>query len=141
MNSKASAQWTGSLREGTGNVSTDSGALARVPYTFATRFAGQKGLNPEELLGAAHSACFSMAISAELGRAGITPKSVRTQATVTLDKDGEGLSITESHLDVIVEAPGADRAKVEAATEAAKAGCPLSKVIRAKVTMNAQYEV
>src|SRR4051795_5715481 len=102
MNQKATAQWAGSLREGGGNVSTDSGALSKVPYTFATRFGGQKGLNPEELLGAAHSACFSMAVTAELGRAGITPKAVRTQATVTLDKDGEGFAITESHLDVVV---------------------------------------
>src|SRR4051812_31634690 len=107
MNSKASAQWDGSLKDGSGNISTDSGALSKVAYSFGTRFGGQKGLNPEELLGAAHAACFSMAVSAELGKAGITPKAVRTQATVTLDKDGEGFSVTESHLDVAVEAPGA----------------------------------
>lgn len=141
MESKASAQWTGSLKEGNGEVSTASGALAQAGYRFSARFEGAKGLNPEELLGAAHAACFSMAVSAELGKAGITPKAVKTNATVTLDKDGPGFAVTKSHLDVVVEAPGSDKKKVEAATEAAKAGCPLSKVIKAQITMNARYEV
>jgi lipoyl-dependent peroxiredoxin len=141
MESKASAQWTGSLKEGNGEVSTASGALAQAGYRFPARFEGAKGLNPEELLGAAHAACFSMAVSAELGKAGITPKAVKTNATVTLDKDGSGFAVTKSHLDVVVEAPGADKKKVEAATEAAKAGCPLSKVIKAQISMSARYEV
>lgn len=141
MESKASAQWAGGLKDGTGEVSTASGVLASAAYRFATRFEGAKGLNPEELLGAAHAACFSMAVSAQLGDAGITPKSVKTQCTVTLSKVGEGFEITESHLDTVVSAPGADQAKVEKAVEAAKAGCPLSKVIKAKVTMSAKYEV
>ena len=141
MESKASAQWTGSLKEGNGEVSTASGALSSAGYRFPARFEGAKGLNPEELLGAAHAACFSMAVSAELGKAGITPKAIKTNATVTLDKDGPGFAVTKSHLDVVVEAPGADKKKVEAATEAAKTGCPMSKVIKAQITMNARYEV
>lgn len=143
MDSRASAQWTGSLKEGGGEVSTASGALTSAGYRFPARFEGAKGLNPEELLGAAHAACFSMAVSAELGKVGITVKAVKTNATVTLAKDGEGFAVKKSHLDVVVEAPGADQQKVQAATEAAKAGCPLSKVLKgsAEVTMNAKYEV
>ena len=141
MESKASAQWTGSLKEGNGEVSTGSGALSAAGYRYPARFEGAKGLNPEELIGAAHASCFSMAVSAELGRAGITPKSVKTQATVTLEKGAQGFDITKSHLDVVVTAPGADEAKVKAATEAAKAGCPVSKVLKAAVSMSARYEV
>lgn len=122
-------------------MSTASGALSSAGYRYPARFEGAKGLNPEELLGAAHAACFSMAVSAELGKAGITPKVIKTNATVTLGKDGEGFAVKKSHLDVVVEAPGADRKKVEAATEAAKVGCPLSKVIKAEITMSAKYEV
>ena len=141
MQSKASAMWTGNLKEGSGEVSTGSGALTSAGYRFPARFEGAKGLNPEELLGAAHAACFSMAVSAELGKIGITPKAIKTNATVTLDKDGPGFAVTKSHLDVVIEAPGADQKKVEAATEAAKTGCPLSKVIKAQISMTARYEV
>lgn len=141
IDSKASVEWTGGLKDGAGKVSTASGVLNGAAYGFGSRFGGEKGLNPEELLGAAHAACFSMAVSAELGKAGITPKSIKTNATVTLDKEGEGFAVKKSHLDVVVSAPGADQAKVQAATEAAKAGCPLSKVIKAEVSMTAKYEV
>jgi osmotically inducible protein OsmC len=141
MDSKASAKWTGSFKEGSGEVSTASGALTGASYRYAARFEGAAGLNPEELLGAAHAACFSMAVSAELGRLGITAKSIKTAATVTLSKSDPGFAVTRSHLDVLVEAPGAERAMVEAATEAAKKGCPLSKVLKAEVTMSARYEV
>ena len=141
MDSKASAQWTGSLKEGNGEVSTASGALTSAGYRYPARFEGAKGLNPEELLGAAHASCFSMAVSAELGKAGITPKAIKTNATVTLEKDGPGFAVQKSHLDVLVEAPGADKKKVQAATEAAKVGCPMSKVIKAEITMSARYEV
>lgn len=141
MESKASAKWTGSLKEGNGEVSTASGALTSAGYRFPARFEGAKGLNPEELLGAAHASCFSMAVSAELGKAGITAKAIKTNATVTLDKDGPGFAVTKSHLDVVIEAPGADKKKVEAATEAAKSGCPMSKVIKAEISMSARYEV
>jgi len=140
MESKASAQWAGSLKEGNGEVSTASGALSSAGYRYPARFEGAKGLNPEELIGAAHASCFSMAVSAELGRAGITPKSVKTQATVTLEKGEKGFDITRSHLEVVVSAPGADQEKVKAATEAAKAGCPVSKVLKAQISMSARYE-
>src|SRR4051794_29260152 len=100
MQNKANAQWEGSLREGKGQISTASGVLSKAPYTFATRFGGERGLNPEELIGAAHSACFSMAVSAVLAEMGITPKKVETQATITLEKDGPGFKVASSVLDV-----------------------------------------
>ena len=140
MQNKASAQWEGTLKEGRGQISTASGALTNAPYTFATRFGGQRGLNPEELIGAAHSACFSMAVSGALTEAGITAKKISTQATVTLEKTGPGFEIIASHLDVIIEAPGADRRKIEQAAETAKANCPVSKVLKAKVTMTAMVQ-
>jgi lipoyl-dependent peroxiredoxin len=142
MNSTASARWQGGFKDGKGEVSTGSGTLQAASYAVPARFEGQKGLNPEELLGAAHASCFSMAVSAELGKAGITPRSIETKATVSLEKAEVGFEVKRSHLEVVVQAPGADRAKVEAATEAAKTGCPLSKALRAiEVTMSARYEV
>ena len=143
MDRKATAQWEGGLRDGKGSLNTDSGVLSSTPYSFATRFENQKGTNPEELVAAAHSGCFSMAVSAELGGAGITARRIRTQATVTLEKDknGPGFSVTKSHLDVVIEAPGADKAKVQKAAEGAKANCPISKLLKAEVTMSARYEV
>jgi osmotically inducible protein OsmC len=143
MDRKATAQWEGGLKDGKGQLSSESGALSAAPYSFATRFENQKGTNPEELVAAAHSGCFSMAVSAELGGVGITPRRIRTQATVTIEKDknGAGFTVTRSHLEVTVEAPGADKAKLEKATETAKANCPISKLLKTNITMSARYEV
>jgi osmotically inducible protein OsmC len=141
MQSKASAVWQGGLKDGKGEVSAASGVLTNTPYTFATRFEGQKGTNPEELIAAAHAACFAMALSAQLGEAGITPKRIDASATVTLEKTEGGFAVTTSALAVTVQAPGADRAKVETAANNAKAGCPISKLLNAKITMEANYQV
>jgi osmotically inducible protein OsmC len=137
---KASAEWKGGLKDGKGTVSTESGVLANSPYSFSTRFENAKGTNPEELVAAAHAGCFSMALSAELGKAGITPESIRTTAAVTLEKVGDGFSVTSSDLDVTVRIPGGDRAAFQKAADAAKAGCPISKLLNAKITMNAKLE-
>ena len=141
MKRKGSAAWTGDLRNGKGTVSTESGALDQRPYGFNTRFGDEKGTNPEELIGAAHASCFSMALSNELAKAGVEGPSIATTATVEIKQGDGGFSITASHLDVTVTAKGADRSKVEAATETAKANCPVSKVLRCEVTMTANYEV
>src|SRR5271154_7061552 len=136
MESKASAVWTGSLKEGKGIFSTGGGTIKDVAYTFASRFEGAKGASPEELIAAAHSACFSMALSAELGKAQITPQSVETSAVVVLDKQGQGFGIIESRLTTTVTAPGADKAKIEAAAAGAKENCPISKVLNAKISLS-----
>ncbi len=135
---KGSAEWRGSLREGKGTVSTESGMLTNAPYSFGTRFENGKGTNPEELIAAAHAGCFSMALSAQLGGAGITPESVRTTAAVTLEKVEGGFAVTSSHLDVTAKIPGVDRAAFEKAANEAKAGCPISKLLNAKITMDAK---
>ncbi|HYR69226.1 MAG TPA: OsmC family protein [Candidatus Dormibacteraeota bacterium] len=135
---KGSAEWRGSLKEGKGTVSTESGVLANAPYSFGTRFENGKGTNPEELIAAAHAGCFSMALSAQLGAAGLTPESVRTTAAVTLEKVEGGFAVTSSHLDVAAKIPGADRAAFEKAANEAKAGCPISKLLNAKITMDAK---
>jgi osmotically inducible protein OsmC len=137
---KASAEWNGGLKDGKGTVSTESGVLTNSPYSFGTRFENAKGTNPEELIAAAHAGCFSMALSAELGKAGITPESIRTTAAVTLEKVGEGFSVTSSQLEVVGRIPGGDRAAFQKAADAAKAGCPISKLLNAKITMNAKFE-
>ena len=137
---KASAEWQGSLKEGRGTISGESGAISNLPYSFQTRFENEKGTNPEELIGAAHSGCFSMALSAELGKAGMTPESIRTTAAVTLDKVEAGFAVTAVHLDVVAKIPGADKAAFEKAANDAKAGCPISKLLNAKITMNARLE-
>jgi len=141
MQSKASAVWQGGLKDGKGEVSVASGVLTNAPYTFATRFEGKKGTNPEEMIAAAHSACFAMALSAQLGEAGITPKRIDASATVTLEKTDGGFAVTSSALTVTVQAPGADRAKVETAANNAKAGCPISKLLNAKITLEANYQL
>ena len=141
MQSKASAVWQGGLKDGRGEVSAASGVLTNIPYTFATRFEGQKGTNPEELIAAAHAACFAMALSAQLGEAGITPKRIDASATVTLEKTEGGFAVTSSALAVTVQAPGADRGKVETAANNAKAGCPISKLLNAKITLEANYQL
>ena len=140
MIKKASAIWKGGIKDGTGAISTETGVLNNAPYGFKSRFENGKGTNPEELLGAAHAGCFSMALSLILGEAGMTAEKIETQAAVTLEKVGDGFSITSSHLDVTAKIPGADPAKFQEAANKAKAGCPLSKVLNAKITMNAKLE-
>ena len=135
MKRKASAVWRGGLKEGKGSISTESGTLKDTQYSFSTRFENGVGTNPEELVAAAHSGCFAMAFSAELGKAGLTPESISATATVSLDKTDGGFSVTESHLDVTAKVPGADQAKVQEIANAAKAGCPISRLLNAKVTM------
>lgn len=140
MNRKASAIWRGGLKDGKGSISTDSGVLKETQYSFSTRFENGIGTNPEELIAAAHAGCFSMAFSAELGRTGITPESISTVATITMDKTDAGWTITQSHLDMTAKIPGLDQAKFTAAANAAKAGCPISRLLNAKVTMDAKLE-
>ncbi|WP_043447942.1 OsmC family protein [Halotalea alkalilenta] len=135
---KGSAHWSGSIKEGKGTVSTESGALKQNPYGFNTRFEGQPGTNPEELLGAAHAACFSMALSLMLGNEGLTATSIDTTATVSLDKDGEGFSITAVHLATSVEIPGAEQAQFDKIVNQAKEGCPVSKLFDAEITLDAK---
>jgi len=137
MKKTASAHWQGGIKDGKGTISTQSGALKSAPYGFNTRFEDQPGTNPEELLGAAHAGCFSMALSKELGEAGMTAESIDTQAEVTLDKAEGGFSITAVHLTLKAHIPGADRVAFEKAVETAKNGCPVSKVLNAKITLEA----
>ena len=138
MQRKASAVWRGGLKEGKGTISSESGVLQETQYSFSTRFENGIGTNPEELVAAAHAGCFSMALSAELGKANITPESIHTTATITMDKTDAGWTITESHLDVAAKIPGVDPAKFTAAANAAKAGCPISRLLKANVTMDAK---
>ena len=140
MKRKASAVWQGGLQDGKGTISTDSGVLKDTQYSFATRFESGAGTNPEELIAAAHAGCFSMALSAELGRAGIKPERIATTATVTLEKANGGFAIPAIHLDVAAKIPGGDKAAFEKAAADAKAGCPVSKVLNAKITMEAKLE-
>jgi osmotically inducible protein OsmC len=138
MQRKGSAHWSGGLKDGKGTVSTPSGVLKDAQYSFSTRFENGIGTNPEELIAAAHAGCFSMALSAQLGNAGMTAESIDTTATVTLDKTDAGFSITSSHLDVTVKIPGADKAKFDEAAKAAETGCPISRVLNTKITMDAK---
>lgn len=135
---KGSAEWSGGLKDGRGTVSTESGALSGVPYNFSMRFENARGTNPEELVAAAHAGCFSMALSGQLGAAGMTPESIRTTAQVTLEKADGGFAVTAIHLDVAARIPGAERTAFEKAANDAKAGCPISKLVNAKVTMDAK---
>lgn len=138
MKRKASAVWRGGLKDGKGSLTTDSGVLRETQYSFSTRFENGIGTNPEELIAAAHAGCFAMAFSAELGKAGLTPESISATATVTLDKTDSGFTVTESHLDVTAKVPGAEGSKVLEIAGAAKAGCPISRLLNAKVTMDAK---
>ena len=140
MKRNASAVWKGGLRDGKGTISTESGVLADTQYSFGTRFENGKGTNPEELIGAAHAGCFSMALSAQLGEAGMTADSIATTAQVTLEKLDSGFTITAIHLTVKAKIPGADQAKFMTAANNAKAGCPVSKVLNAAITMDASLE-
>jgi len=141
MKRKASAVWQGGLKDGKGTISAESGVLNNISYSFSKRFEDEKGTNPEELIAAAHASCFAMATSAQLGAAGITAQNIAASAVVTLEKVGDGFSVTSSHLDVTIKAPGADRSKVQTAADNAKAGCPISKLLNAKITMEARIEI
>ena len=140
MKRNASAVWTGGLKDGKGIISSDSGVLSDTQYSFSTRFENGKGTNPEELIAAAHAGCFSMALSAQLGAMGLTPDRIATTAAVSLDKVGDGFAITAVHLTVKARVPGADAPQFETATNNAKAGCPVSKVLNATITMDATLE-
>lgn len=140
MKRSASAEWTGGLKDGKGTISTDSKVLSNTQYSFSTRFEEGVGTNPEELIAAAHAGCFSMALSGQLGQAGLTAKSIRTVATVRLEKNDAGFAITAVHLEVKASVPGADQAAFEKAANNAKSGCPVSKVLKAEITMNASLE-
>ena len=140
MKRRATAEWRGDLKAGKGTVSTESGVLQDARYSFTTRFENEKGTNPEELVAAAHAGCFAMALSAELGKANLTAESLRVTATVSLDKDAGGWSITESKLDLVARVPGASDAAFHAAADSAKANCPLSKLLKAKITLDARLE-
>ncbi|MEO8935657.1 MAG: OsmC family protein [Burkholderiaceae bacterium] len=140
MKKSGSAYWHGGIKDGGGTISTQTGVLKEAPYGFKSRFEGGPGTNPEELIGAAHAACYSMALSLILGEMRLTADSIRTTATVSLDKDGDGFSIKAVHLDVACKIPGADQATFEKATGMAKAGCPVSKLLKADITMDAKLE-
>ena len=137
MQRNASAHWSGGLKDGKGTLTAPSGILKNTPYSFATRFESQPGTNPEELVAAAHAGCFSMALSAQLGNAGMTAQAIDTTATVTLDKVEGGFAVTTVHLQVRAKIPGADKAKFDQAAKNAKEGCPISKLLNAKITMTA----
>jgi|SRR4051812_42508452 osmotically inducible protein OsmC len=138
MKRKASAVWQGGLKDGKGTISTDSGVLSKTQYSFSTRFEEGKGTNPEELIAAAHAGCFSMALSGQLGNAGMTAEEINTTATITMEKTDAGFTVIASHLDVTAKIPGADPKAFETAANNAKAGCPISRLLNAKITMDAK---
>ena len=140
MKRKATAIWQGGLKDGKGVISSASGVLEQAQYSFGTRFEEGKGTNPEELIAAAHAGCFSMALSNKLGESNLTPTSIHTTATVTLEKTDEGFTITAVHLDVRGKVPGATDEAFETAANQAKAGCPVSRVLKATITMDARLE-
>src|SRR5438045_117503 len=135
MKRTANAQWSGDLKAGKGNISTASGVLTSTPYSFGTRFEEGKGTNPEELLAAAHAGCFTMAVSAQLASAGLKADSLDTTCTITLEKKDDGFAITESHLELNARIPGASQEAFDKATQAAKAGCPVSKLYKTNITL------
>jgi lipoyl-dependent peroxiredoxin len=138
MKRTATAQWKGDLKTGKGSISTASGVLDKTQYSFSTRFEEGKGTNPEELLAAAHAGCFSMALSAQLGQANLTAESIETECAISLEKQPDGFSITESHLSLKAKVPGATQEQFDAAVQAAKAGCPVSKLYKTNITLTAQ---
>jgi osmotically inducible protein OsmC len=140
MQRSAEAQWRGDLKSGAGTISTASGTLSQTPYSFHSRFEQGKGTNPEELLAAAHAGCFTMAVSAQLAQAGLKADSLNTTCKITLDKTDGGFGITESHLELKARIPGATKEAFEKATEAAKTGCPVSKLYNTKITLDARLE-
>jgi osmotically inducible protein OsmC len=140
MKRKASAVWNGSLKEGKGRISTESRTLSEAQYSFGTRFEDGVGTNPEELIAAAHAGCFSMALSGQLTTAGHVPESINTTATVTMEKTDAGFTVTNVHLEVTAKVPGIDQAGFETATNNAKTGCPISRLLNTKITMDAKLE-
>jgi osmotically inducible protein OsmC len=140
MQRKGSAVWKGGLKDGKGTVSTESGTLRDTQYSFSSRFESGTGTNPEELLAAAHAGCFSMALSGQLGAANMVAESINTTAAVSLEKVDGGFAITKVHLDVVARIPGADQAAFDTAASNAKAGCPVSKLFKADITMSAKLE-
>lgn len=137
MSTYGSAVWSGGIKDGKGAISTKSGALEAYPYGFASRFEGKPGTNPEELIGAAHAGCFTMALSLILGEAGLTAEHMETKADVTLVKQADGFAITAVALTLRAKIPGADDAKFQELAAKAKAGCPVSKVLKADITLDA----
>ncbi|HSE97399.1 MAG TPA: OsmC family protein [Blastocatellia bacterium] len=140
MKRKASAVWQKGLKDGKGTISTDSGVLSNTQYSFSTRFEEGTGTNPEELIAAAHAGCFSMALSGQLGNAGLVAESINTTATVTMEKTEAGFTVTGSHLDVVAVIPGASQEAFDTAANNAKAGCPISRLLNASITMTARLE-
>lgn len=141
MKRKASALWQGGLKDGKGTVSTESGVLAQTQYSFGTRFESGVGTNPEELIAAAHASCFSMALSAELGKAGLTPESIATNTTLTMERlEPKGWTVMQIHLEVTAKIPGANPAKFTLAANAAKANCPISRLLNTMISMDAKLE-
>ena len=140
MQRNASAHWTGGLKDGKGTITSASGVLSNTPYSFSTRFEGQPGTNPEELIAAAHAGCFTMALSGQLGAAGMTAEALDTTATVTMEKLEAGFTVTSVHLAVKAKIPGADQPKFDQAAKNAKEGCPISRLLNTKITMDAQLE-
>ncbi len=140
MQRTATAVWNGGLKDGKGSITTQSGVLSESPYSFVTRFENQKGTNPEELIAAAHAGCFTMALSAQLGTINVTPQSLRTTATVTLEKLDAGWTISKIHLDVAAKIPGISASAFESAAASAKANCPVSRLFKAEITMTAHLE-
>lgn len=140
MKRTASAIWSGGLKDGKGSISTQSGVLDNTPYGFDARFENGVGTNPEELIGAAHAGCFTMELAARLVKAGMRAESLRTNAAVTLDKVEHGFAITAIHLDLVAKIPGADRTAFEDAAEKARARCPVSKLFKAEITLDAKLE-
>ena len=140
MKKTASAHWEGDLKQGKGTISTESGALKENPYGFNTRFEGAPGTNPEELIGAAHAGCFSMAFSMLLGEENFTPDSIDTKATVTLEKQNDGFAVTAVHLEMTARIPGIDQGKFDEIAGKAKVGCPISKLLNADITLDATLQ-
>jgi osmotically inducible protein OsmC len=138
MKRTANAEWRGDLKSGAGTISTASGVLSSTAYSFHTRFEDGKGTNPEELLAAAHAACFSMALSAQLAGAGLTAESIATTCTISLEKGAEGFGISESHLELVAKVPGASQEAFDTAVQAAKTGCPVSKLYKTNITLSAK---
>lgn len=138
INRSGSAVWSGGLKDGKGTISTQSGALDAYPYGFATRFEGVPGSNPEELIAAAHASCFTMALSLILGEAGLTAEKMETSAVVTLEKQDDGFAVTASHLTLKATIPGTDEATFQELAAKAKAGCPISKLLKADISLEAE---
>ena len=137
---KATAVWQGTGKEGTGNLTSDSGILSQTPYSFKTRFESEKGTNPEELIAAAHAGCFTMALAFQLAGAGFTPTELTTEAAVSLEPDGQGFKISRSALTLRAKIPNIDEAKFKELAGNAEKGCPVSKVLNAQITLDAKLE-